>query len=446
MAPKLSKLVKYALQVYKTLINDMVRCDLFRHASAMAYVTLLSIIPSLAATFALISIFTPLLGEQGNLLDRIKEYILQHLAAGSGDQVVGYIEALIGRLDVTRIGLTGFAGITVSLILLLRQIEIALNKIWLVQRARNPFTRFVYFWTFITLGTFIIGITFGVTSGFSIQGFLPIGDDFVAIDRGLIAELAPALATFAFFVVLYKVVPNTYVTTRHAALGAFPAAILFLQASRFYGTFTTHFTGYEAIYGALAAIPLFLMWLYILWIITLLGAVLSWRAQQGFQFEELDPEVKGSTPEERLRNHQVQGIIPILALLAIYHRYNDGNGRGISGEEIAKQLNLPDGWVSEGLETILSFKYAVPVMSNNEKEMVFGDLLSMRYYPAIPAHQLNLKEIAARFSTPCMDWLKDWQHHSPLDLKQAAGHMWLGMQQACPKTNLNDLLQQVPSK
>ena len=113
--------------------KDIQRCDVFHHAYSMAYVSLLSLIPSLSAIFAVLSLFSPLLESDSQFIGDVRRFLLEHLASGSGAQVVSQIEGFLQNLDVRKIGLTGFAGTLVTLILLLKQIEMALNRIFQVK-------------------------------------------------------------------------------------------------------------------------------------------------------------------------------------------------------------------------------------------------------------------------------------------------------------------------
>ncbi|MDA9950995.1 YihY family inner membrane protein [Oligoflexaceae bacterium] len=392
----------------RTLVDDMARCDLFKQASAMAYVMLLSIVPSLAAIFSLISLFSPLLGEEGSIVGRIKGLILDNLASGSGMQAVEYMEGLIQNLNIAQIGLTGLIGILISLILLLKQIEGALNRIWLVKKERNILTRFIYFWTFVTLGTFIAGLAFGTLTGFNLKQYIPFDGHEVVVDKTLIQFLTPKLAVFAFFTMLYKVVPNTLVTIKHAMIGALPASLLFLVASNSYGSFTAKFTNYQAVYGALAAIPLFLLWLYVLWLIIFFGAVIAWRAGQGFSFKsEVKEEIK-LTPIEKLRNHQLQAIVPLVTISYIYQQFLHSDGDGANGQTIANETKFPTAWIIEALDVLETKKFIV----RRGQEIVEGaadDTMQSEYFPAVHPGKLKLSQLADSLKDAAREWVSEWQ-------------------------------------
>lgn len=425
-----------AIRIGQILLQDMKRCDLFKHASAMAYVTLFSLIPSLAATFGLVSLFTPLLGKENTIVHKAKLFILNNLAPSSGEQILIYIDKFLANLDMTKIGLTGVAGLLVSLILLLRQIEIALNRIWLVNKPRNIFTRFIHFWTFLTLGTVLLGLAIGILSGFDLAQLNPFGKEPIEHGRSLLEVITPILLPLFFFTLLYKVVPNTFVGIKDALCGAVPATLMFYFASSFYGTFTSKVINYQAIYGALAAVPVFLMWLYILWIIILFGSLLSWRVQQSFELDDkMDIKNLSLTPEEKLRNHQLQATVPFICTIAICGRFLEGNGKGVSGNEISLRLNIAAPWIVDALKALEEMGIIVRRQFRSE-----DDYLASEYFPALPPDQLSLTALKERFTQATFTWLDEWQHTWDFDLKASLSNLLRLEIQATQKESVGQII------
>ncbi len=364
----------------------------------MAYVTLLSLIPSLAAIFALVSIFRPFLGENSDLIARIQSFILENLATGSGQQAVTYLNDFITNLDIAKIGFTGFAGTVVTLILLLRQIELAFNRIWYVRKVRPMFARISSFWLFLTLGSFSIGIAIGFAAEFNLSNLNPFsGDD---IDRGLLSYLIPVFTTYICFTLLYLLVPNTTVPIRHAAIGAVPATILFRFALSFYGIFAMKFTHYQAAYGAMAAVPIFLLWLYVIWLITLFGAVVTWRAQEGFLFDDnLKSNSDDLSAMERLRNLRLQASLPLFVFVAVARRFQDGSGTGLTLSEAASSLGVSKSWIEEALASLEALNYIAKVEPPNESDQA-------TYFLTKPPAKVALQELIQNLDHPLQEWLE----------------------------------------
>lgn len=402
-------LLKRIFQIGRTIVQDLVRCDVLRQASAMAYVTLLSLVPSLVAIFCVISLFSPLVAGHLSLIDKLRQFILANLATGSGESVISYLDNMLKDLDFAKIGWSSFASVLVTLILLLRQIEEALNKIWLIRRARNVFLRFMYFWSFLTLGLVVLGTLLGASSGFDLARLLrmheasPVHDHF--------GWLWGIVGGGLFFFALYKVVPNCKVKSWTAAIGSLVAAFLLQQAGRLYGIYVKDARNYQTLYGALAQLPLFLTWLYICWVVILLGALISWRLQEGFPPPEEDT-FSAKTPMEHWRDTQVRGVLPILAMLAIYKHFETGEGDGVKAQNLGKKLDLPLLWVAESLDILVALGYIVATQNGGRLSVQEGD---EAYFPRLPAESLTLAKIRRDFAKPLSDVLAHWQKLWPLN-------------------------------
>lgn len=402
--------------------QDIARCDLLKQASAMAYITLFSLVPSLAAVFTVISLFTPLLGGNSHLMQSVRNFILHNLAAGSGSQVVEYLQQFMSQLDLKRIGITSFAGIVITLILLLRQIEQALNRIWLVRQDRNVVTRFVYFWTFLTLGMFAGSIVIGLVSGYRIQELLDVST--VVGKRGLLPQYMSSLTTWGvwvgFFFLAYKIIPNCPVGRREAGIGALVAGTLLHSGSRFYGTYAGNFTNYKTIYGALAALPVFLLWIYICWVIILFGALIAWRIQQGFpESEKEDTVAHIQTPLDRIRNIRIQEMLPVVLLVVIYRNFASGNGLPLSMDEIQVKAKLPKDWLLDAIEALvqLGLIAEAKAVHGGVSETLGGE--STGYVPTKPAELVDLGDFGGQLAEAAHEWLDHWQHDFEFDLSAA---------------------------
>lgn len=402
-----------------TLAKDMLHRDLFKQASAMAYVTLLSLIPSLVAIFCVLSLFSPLMSG-GNFIGTIRDFILKNLASGTGESAVAYLDNMIKSLDLATIGWSSFSSVLVTLILLLRQIEEALNRIWLITKGRNVFTRFMYFWTFLTLGIVVLATTVGMSAGFNFKKYLSVTTAQAESNTALSFLLAYC-GSFLFFFFMYKVVPNCRVQSRNAAAGAAASGLILGLAGWGYGLFVGNSGNYQTIYGALAALPLFLTWLYICWIIILFGAVLSWRIQEGFPSSAAATGSSGlevtQDTTEQWRNLQLKTMLPKIALLATYKNFQHGSGKGISPQDLGHQLNLPVDWIRAAMDTLASMGFVV------SSQPAVTDLLALdinsteSFFPAFPADKLDLRRINQTLETPRDEWIQTWLPDLPEDLK-----------------------------
>ncbi len=398
---RLQKLKPY-LKVFK---EDIERSDLFKQTSAMAYVTLLSIIPSLAAFFALVSLFAPMTGGKFDLFSYVQDFILKHLAAASSEQVLTYINGIVKNLDLKKIGITSFIGLVVSLVLLLRQIELAFNRIWLVNKERSIARRIISFWTFITLGSFISALAVGVISDFNWRNLVPFADarelsaSFFDLIKKLLAQFGIAWIGFYF---VFRIFPNTKVSHRAAFLGACFSTIFFSIANKFYQIFILKFTNYQILYGALAAIPMFLLWLYICWLITLSGCLLAWRVDQKNYMSFKDAEEGEDNFLVRFNNSLSRVFLPFYVLARVYE---DQEKRRYSKDivlEVSKELKISPRWVEDTFHLLEQKKFLARIISPIKTKDDVSDHYLGPYVPCVLIAELTvgefLEEISADFS------------------------------------------------
>ncbi len=383
-----------ALNILMIIRDDVVRTDIVKHAYAMAYVTLFSLIPSLAATFALVSLFTPMFGKSSALITQIEGFILKHLATGSGNEAVEYLETFLANTDFQKIGMTGFAGTLVALILLLKEVELALNRIFEINRARPILIRFIYFWTFLTLGTFVMAVSIGTLSSNKVLSkYVDI-----SITLQLLGDFVYFGSFIAIFFLLYKIVPNRFIPFKHAMIGAVVSTFFLSLAVKFFSLYISSFTSYQAVYGALSALPIFLFWLYVVWFITLFGALITKRSMEGWQKEEV---AKVEHIHEHLREPYFQSLIPFLVLVAIYQAYEGNKGQGASPEQIAKELGVTLSPVRHALITLEKADLAIALQAGEQ-----ADRTQDTYFPRLPAHRLSYAELKIRLLGREDTWLK----------------------------------------
>ncbi|WP_193222305.1 virulence factor BrkB family protein [Alkalilimnicola sp. S0819] len=234
-----------------------------RHATALAYTTLLSLVPLLTVSFAVLSAF-PVFDD---ISAQVQAFLFDNLVPATGDMVFDYIQRFMGQTG----GLTavGTLGLVVAALLMISTIDKALNDIWRISDRRRPVQGFLVYWTVLTLSPVFLGASVAISS------YL-LGDwaelvELSGLRQWLLAVL-PFLAEWLGLMLLYTVVPNRRVPLVHAALGALVAAILFELAKAVFALYVRSVPAYEVIYGALAAVPLFLVWLYVSWVVVLVGA------------------------------------------------------------------------------------------------------------------------------------------------------------------------------
>ena len=238
-----------------------------QNAAALTYTTLLSLVPLMTVTLAVFSAFPV----ADRVFEVVQDFVFNNFVPASGEMLQEHLAEFSAK--ASRLTGLGAVSLLVVALLMMANIDRALNAIWEVRRRRGFATQFMVYWAVLSLGPILIGASVLVTS-YIVS--LPILSEAASTGFGRsLLGLTPVAASALAFTMVYLVVPNRRVRLAHGLIGGVVAAILFEVAKRGFGLYITQFPTYQAIYGALASIPIFLVWLYLSWIVVLLGAELT---------------------------------------------------------------------------------------------------------------------------------------------------------------------------
>ena len=134
--------------------------------------------------------------------------------------------------------------------------------------------RLIAYWTTLTLGPLLLGAGLSVSTAFAMNNFMPLGLDFGVI-RNMALRMLPFLFAVSGFAILYLALPNRRVGVRHALFGALVAGVLFEVLKVAFGVYVQNAGTFESVYGSLAALPVFLIWMYLVWAVVLFGAIVA---------------------------------------------------------------------------------------------------------------------------------------------------------------------------
>ena len=237
-------------------------------AGSLTYTTLLSLVPLFTVALAVSTAF-PVFGQTTAAL---QQFVLQNfLPDARGIEVIANQVSSFTRNagKLTAIGL-GFFFVTA--VMLMMTIDVTMNRLFHVHRARPMLQQVLMYWAVLTLGPVLIGGSLSMTS-FAIGasfGWLQLGQF-----TGVVLGVMPFVFTCAALTLLYAVVPNRAVEARDALIGGVLAGIAFELAKRGFAIYLARFPTYTLIYGAFATIPIFLVWLYTSWVVVLAGATVT---------------------------------------------------------------------------------------------------------------------------------------------------------------------------
>lgn len=237
-------------------------------AGSLTFTTTLALVPLLTIVLAIFTTF-PIFGQ---LRTALETYFAQALMPKAISNTI--IANLTQFADKAK-GLSALGAVVLMLTTtaMMGMIERVFNQIWRVRRPRPLMQRMLTYWALITLGPLLFGLSISLTA----QLFTATGGVTRALPilGTILSTLASLALTTGAYTMLYVAVPNRHVDWRDALWGALAAAIAFELAKRLFALFIRQFPTYAIIYGALAALPLFLLWMYFSWLITLLGAVVA---------------------------------------------------------------------------------------------------------------------------------------------------------------------------
>jgi membrane protein len=259
MQRHLKRANRLARHVWKHFQED--RC--FEEAASLGYTSLLAMVPLLAVTFGIISAFPVFNQWSANL----QAFIFDNFMPATGEQIVPYLNTFLD--SISSLTLPGTIMLIVTALMLMVRIEVALNRIWRVDRNRTLLNRVVMYWAVLTLGPILIAAGVALSAQ-KVLGVLGMAE---GIPPG-VHKVGIFFLTWLVFSLFFVLVPNRRVRIKHALIGAFLSTVLFEIAKTLFVAYVAN-ANYKVIYGALATFPLFLFWLYIVWVVVLFGASLA---------------------------------------------------------------------------------------------------------------------------------------------------------------------------
>ncbi len=272
---KLSEFIEVIKKFTYFLIKRAQHDTVLRVASSLSYTSLIALVPVLAIALAIFSAF-PVFSE---VKQQVQEFIITNMVPdASADISIYFNEFINATAKLTTIGVIGIA---LTAILLLSTIENSFNFIFKVNRPRRLTTKITLYWTVITLGPLLLG------TAFSLRGYAAFNNVLQSIPeiRLFLGGVLPFVLTWLVLTGVYIFVPNKKVGFINALTGAFVAMFLFWVLKNGFALFMLKNNVYKTLYGAVAAVPLMLIWMYLYWAAVIFGAVVTAAIQE---YKELD--------------------------------------------------------------------------------------------------------------------------------------------------------------
>lgn len=249
----------------KDLIDITKRTRLLMTASSLAYTTILSILPLLAVSFAIFQAF----GGMQKMYAIIEPLILSNLAEGTSDEVTAKLQSFISNIHTTTVGVGGLIALILTSISMLSSAEKAINAVWEAPIRTSWFYRIASYWLFITMGPIALSVGVGVatSNNLPLMNLLPGG-------------FGVFMLSWLFFFAVYHWVPHTKVNWKCSLIAGAIVAAFWDLARVGYQVYTAKVVSYNKVYGSLGAVPIILFWIYICWIMVLMGAAITVALQK----------------------------------------------------------------------------------------------------------------------------------------------------------------------
>lgn len=240
------------------------RCS--ENSAALTYMSLFAMVPLLTVLYTMASAIPTFQG----LEQQMQDLLFKHLMPETSSEVESYLNDF-SRQAKNLTG-PGIVFLVVTAVLMLRNIEKAFNLIWRARQNRSAVSSFLLYWAVLSLAPVALGIALGMSTYLSSYSEVLDAYDILGA-KALFLKISPLLLSTAAFTLLYVAVPNCRVPFKHSLIGGAVAALAF-HAARAVFTDLVVGSSYTFIYGAFAAVPLFLLWIYLSWNIVLMGGIL----------------------------------------------------------------------------------------------------------------------------------------------------------------------------
>ncbi|QIV95123.1 YhjD/YihY/BrkB family envelope integrity protein [Allofrancisella frigidaquae] len=262
------ELYKKYLLVFKNywiwVFKEYVRKDCPTVAASMTLISLFAIVPTFFIIINILNIFNVF----NSLSSNIQTFLFENMLPATAATVQEYILSISNNM--TSLPVLSVFFLVLIIFLMIKNLEMTLNKIFFVKKSRPMIQSLLVYWALMTMGPLLLGFVFiSSTYILSMAWFF----DGIGAKQYFLNSLSITFLTAGFFVV-YKILPNTKINSWIALVVALFVTIVFFIAKRIFSLYMFYVPTYSVIYGSLSLIPIFILWVYVIWHITLLGAVM----------------------------------------------------------------------------------------------------------------------------------------------------------------------------
>jgi len=351
----------FILRLLLIIGRDFSSGDLTLRAMSLVYTTLLSLVPLLAVSFSVLKAF--------GVHNQVEPLLLEFLAplGAKGEEIVATIIRFVENINVGVLGSVGVALLFYTVVSLISKIEQTFNHIWRVRTPRRWAQRFSDYLSVLLIGPVLVfaalGIAGSMMSGALVQriiAFEPFGTAFY-----LAGILVPYVLTIAAFAFVYIFIPNVTVRIPAALAGSTIAGLMWKLAGWLFASFVAGSARYHAIYSGFAVIIFFMIWLYVSWLIFILGAQITFYVQR--------PEFVRLAQGRRAISNRLKEKLALILMFRIAHNHYHGQPAWTL-DALAQRLGVPGDILGDLLAIMEKGGYIVETADNPETYVPARDL------------------------------------------------------------------------
>jgi membrane protein len=323
------------------LVRDVESGDLTLRAMSLVYTTLLSLVPILALSFSVLKAF----GVHNELKPALRHFLAP--LGSRGDEITQRVIVFIDNINVGVLGTVGLVLLLYTALSLVHKVEESFNYIWHVTHPRTLGQRLGSYLSVLTIGPILmlgaIALTVAASSLTLVQALLEV--ETLSRIALFLGEVTPYLLVIGAFTVTYASIPSTSVRIGPALAGGLVGGVLWQSAGWAFATFVANSTKYAAIYSGFAVVILFMLWLYVSWLILLLGASVSFYSQH--------PEYLVSAGGEPRLSNRMRERLALLIMSRVAGSYVGGKPAW-SRERLTEALGVPMHTVDAVVDSLSS--------------------------------------------------------------------------------------------
>ncbi|MBI2608594.1 MAG: YihY family inner membrane protein [Deltaproteobacteria bacterium] len=364
------RVIFYILRLFYLVNEGLIKNKCAVWTTSLAFTTLLQIVPLLAVMFYVFQMIGGM--ESVPATKFFENFILSNLTVGAGEQVREYLRNFSGRIHSGVLGVAGVVFLILTVVTLMSTIEKAFNNIWGVQKHRSFFVRVSVYWSLITIGPLLAVLSLSLTASFQSEFLIQKVLEIKWLSSGFVFTLPYIFSSLAL-TLLYIFMPNTKVKIKSALTGGIIAGILWEFSKVGFSYATQHVFTYDKVYGAMASFPVFLLWLYITWLIVLLGAEISFA----------DQHMKSYGKEKQVENvnFEFKEYLALHIMRYMGKRFHLGHAE-VSVSQMSSDMNMPVRLVNE-ICYYLSEAHLVQEISPDEET----------YQVALPLERISVQKV-----------------------------------------------------